>query len=411
MKPISSMLLLLLAGSLGAADWPGWRGPNRDGVSAEKDLPVTWSATENVRWKTAMPGAGVSAPVVVRERVFITSSSGRSGEQLHLFCLHRDSGRILWERKFFGSKIPEGQFPPGGMAVPTPASDGKRVYALYGTGDLVCLDLDGKPVWLRSLADEYGVFRNRWGMASSPLLLDGLLVVQVDHWGGSYLTGIDAATGKNRWLTKRGAAVNWCSPVAWRQGDQTTIVAAGTRLLEGYDARTGKKLWSVPGLQDQCIPTPVALGDRLYLVSGEHFSSLCVATARSDKGEAAAKVEWQVASKGTGIPSPLCLGGHYYYAEDAGWAVCLDAKTGKQFWRRRLNSKVQASPVAGAGKLYFTGVNGTVTVLAPGEKFTVLARNAIGESIVASPALSQGCIFLRGDKHLFCVGPKAPERR
>jgi outer membrane protein assembly factor BamB len=392
------------------ANWPCWRGASRGGVSPEKDLPVTWSATENVRWKTAIPGAGVSAPIVWQERVLVTSSTGRSGEQLHLFCLHRDTGKVLWERRFFGSAVPEGRFPPGGMAVPTPATDGKRIFALYGTGDLVCVDMEGKPVWVRSLADEYGIFRNRWGMAASPLLLDGLLVIQVDHWGKSYLLGVDPATGRNRWRTMRDAAVNWSSPVAVRFEGRTQIIAAGTYLLEGYDAETGEKLWGVRGMMQQCIPTPVVRGERIYLVSGQTFTSLCVRLEKDDKGKPAARVEWKVPSKGTGIPSPLCIGDHYYYAEDAGWAACLSAADGKPVWRRRLSGKVQASPVGGDGKLYFTGVNGTVTVLRAGAKFAVLGRNEIGESIVASPALSQGCIFLRGEKHLFCVAGKGVGR-
>jgi outer membrane protein assembly factor BamB len=403
---LTAMLCLTMALPAAADNWPCWRGPAQDGVSAEKDLPITWSATQNVRWKVPVPGTGVSAPVVWGDRVVVTSSAGRSGEELLLVCVHRDSGRVLWQRTFFGSIVPEGQFPPGGMAVPTPASDGKRIYALYGTGDLVCVDADGKPVWLRSLAEEYGVFRNRWGMAASPLLLDGLLVVQVDHWGKSYLLGVDAATGRNRWRTMRDAAVNWSSPVAVRRAGRTMILAAGTNALEGYDAETGARLWKVGGLHQQCIPTPVVRGDYVYLASGQNFTSLCVRLETDGKGAEAARVQWQVPCKGTGIPSPVCLGNHYYYAEDAGWAVCLEAASGKQVWRRRLSGKVQASPVVGAGKLYFAGVNGTVTVLRAGEKFALLARNDIGESIVASPALSQGRVFLRGEKHLFCIGDK-----
>src|SRR5262249_54365544 len=175
----------------------------------------------------------------------------------------------LWQRCFFGSELSDGQFAAGGMAVPTPVTDGARVYALYGSGDLVCLDLDGKPVWIRSLAQEYGAFRNRWGMASSPLLLDGgLLVVQVDHWTGSYLLGVEAATGKNRWRTPRGIGVNWTSPVAVCVGGRSVIVATGTRAIKGYDAATGRELWALPGLLPQCIPTPVVQGDRFWLTSG-----------------------------------------------------------------------------------------------------------------------------------------------
>jgi outer membrane protein assembly factor BamB len=401
---LPTLACLFLALPVAFADWPGWRGKTQDGLSGDKTPPVTWSATENVRWKAAVPGAGVSAPVVAGDRVFVTSSSGRSNEHLHLLCFDLE-GKQLWERKFFGSSTPEGYFAPGGMAVPTPAADDKHVYVLYGTGDLVCVDRDGKPVWMRSLAQEYGTFRNRWGMASSPLLHDGTLFVQVDEWGKSYLLAVEAATGRNRWRVTRDAAVNWTSPIAVRVGEKTQVVAVGTNTVKGYDASSGKELWSLAGQQTQCIPTPVARGDRLWLASGEDFTSQCVRLSE-EKGKTAAKLEWKVESKGVGIPSPLCLGDYYYYAEDAGWAVCLRADTGKQVWRRRLSGKVQASPVAAAGKLYFAGVNGTVTVLAAGAEYKVLARNDVGEGIVASPALSGGRIFLRGEKHLFCIGAK-----
>jgi outer membrane protein assembly factor BamB len=397
--PLACLLLALPAA---LADWPSWRGPGRDGLSEDK-APVAWSATDNVRWKAALPGAGVSAPVVAGGRVFVTSSSGRSHEELHLLCFRAADGRPLWQRKFFGSSTPEGHFPPGGMAVPTPAADAERVYALYGTGDLVCVDADGKPVWIRSLAQEYGTFRNRWGMASSPLLHDGTLFVQVDEWGKSYLLAVEAATGRNRWRVARDAAVNWTSPVALRVGGKTQVVAVGTNTVKGYDAASGRELWSLAGQQTQCIPTPVPRGDRLWLASGEGFTSQCI-RLRDEGGKTTARLEWQVPTKGVGIPSPLCLGDYYYYAEDAGWAVCLRADTGEQVWRRRLSSKVQASPVAAAGRLYFAGTNGTVTVLQAGAEFKVLARNDVGEGIVASPALSGGRIFLRGEKHLFCIG-------
>src|SRR5262249_40402000 len=181
-----------------AADWPGWRGPGGDGVTAEKHLPVAWSATANVRWKARLHGAGVSSPVVWGDRVFLTASDGRRDDRLHVTCYHRADGRLLWHTRLFGS-APTDQFPPGGMAVPTPAADGPRLFTLFGTGDLVCLDFDGRPVWVRSLAEEYGPFRNRWGMGSSPVLVGDLLVVQVDHWSQSYLLGVDARTGANRW--------------------------------------------------------------------------------------------------------------------------------------------------------------------------------------------------------------------
>ena len=397
--PRLACFLTLVLPLTAQADWPGWRGPTRDGLSTETDFPVRWSATENLRWKAPVPGLGVSAPVILGAQVFLTSSGGRAGEELYLLCYHRANGRLLWQKRFFGSELSDGQYAPGSMAVPTPATDGKRIFALFGTGDLVCVDRDGKPVWIRSLANEYGSFRNRWGMSSSPLLLDGLLVVQVDHWTGSYLLGIDAVTGKNRWRTLRGVGVNWTSPVAARVGAKHLIVATGTNAIRAYDASTGREVWSLPGLLPQCIPTPVVREGRMWVSCGSGFTTLCV---RLD----AAKVEWTAPSKGSEIPSPLWLGGRLYYAEDAGFVACLRADTGERLWRGRLGGKVHASPVAAGDKLYFASTNGTVTVLRAGGELMVLARNDLGEGIVASPALARGCVYLRGEKHLFCVGAK-----
>jgi outer membrane protein assembly factor BamB len=388
------------------AEWPGWRGPAGDGTSPEKDLPERWSATDNVRWKVPLFGAGVSTPVVWGERIFLTASDGRLNDRLHVLCYHRADGRLLWHRKLFGSSVPEGQFPPGGMAVPSPTTDGKHVYALFGTGDLVCLDLDGKPVWVRSLAQEHGPFRNRWGMAASPLLLADRLVVQVDHWGQSYLLAVDAATGSDRWRTERDAAVNWTSPVAATVNGKVQVIAAGTYRVKGYDAEKGNELWSVTGMQQQCIPTPVVQGDLLLAVSGRDFYTLAVRLDGRLGDLTKTHVAWKARSRGAYIPSPVCLGDRYYFVEDNGWGNCLETATGKEIWRERLGGNYRASPVAGDGKIYFTSLEGVVTVVKAGAEFDVVARNDVGEALTASPAISAGQIFLRGEKHLFCVGGK-----
>lgn len=389
-----------------ADNWPGWRGPTGDGISTEKNLPLRWSDKENIRWKVELREAGVSAPVVWGDRVFLTSSGGRLSDRLYLDCYHANSGRHLWRASFFGSAVPEGQFPPGGMAVPTPATDGKRVCALFGTGDLVCVDLDGRPLWLRSLAQEYGPFRNRWGMASSPLLLGGLLVVQVDHWGGSYLLGVDVATGANRWKTARDASVNWTSPLAVQVAGKTQLIVVGTHTVKGYDAKTGAELWTVRGMHMQCIPSPVARDGRLFVLPDQRFNTLALRLDGKTGDLTKTHVLWKARSGRAGVPSALCLGKLYYFVEDNGWGNCLEAATGKRVWRERMGGKHQASLVAGDGKVYFTGETGVITVVRAGEKFEVLAKNDLGEPMVASPAIAGGRLFVRGTRHLFCIGAK-----
>jgi outer membrane protein assembly factor BamB len=386
-----------------AANWPGWRGADGSGVSPEKGLPAKWSATQNVRWKVPLDGAGVSAPIVWEDHLFVTASDGRLNDRLHVYCYHRDDGRLLWHTRLFGSAAPEGQFALGGMAVPTPATDGKRVYALFGTGDLVCLDFDGKPLWVRSLAQEHGPFRNRWGMAASPILVDDLLLVQVDHWGQSYLLCLDAAAGVDRWCTPRDASVNWTSPVVATVQGERQVIVAGTYKVKGYDLARGHEVWSVTGLVMQCIATPVVQGDMLYVLCGSGLSTLAI-RLNGDKGDLTkTHVAW-TAKCGAEIPSALVLGEQYCYVEDNGFANCRSAATGARVWRERLGGgKYQASPVASADKIYFASTEGLVTVIERGPRFKVLARNNIGEAIVAAPALSNGRIFLRGEKHLFCI--------
>jgi outer membrane protein assembly factor BamB len=397
---------LFLPHSVWADNWPGWRGPTGNGLSTEKNLPVRWSVTENIRWKVPLPGAGVSAPIVWADRVFLTGSEGRLNDRLHLWCYHRDSGRLLWHCRFFGSAIPEGLYPPGGMAVPTPATDGKRVFALFGTGDLVCVDLDGRPLWVRSLAQEYGRFRNRWGMAASPILVGDQLIVQVDHWGKSYLLSVDPVTGANRWKTARQTGVNWTSPLAVTVKGKTQIVAVGTHTVKSYDARTGAELWTVGGMHEQCIITPVVEADRLFAVTGQAFEAVAVRLDGRTGDVTRSNILWKARSRSANTPSPICLDGKLYFVEDNGWVNCLDTARGKTLWRERLGGKHQASPVAGDGKLYFAGDGGVVTVVRAGPMFEILARNDLGEQLVASPAISGGRLFIRGTKHLFCIGEK-----
>jgi outer membrane protein assembly factor BamB len=397
------LCLCLLPSAALAGDWPGWRGPGAQGITPEKDLPTRWSARTNVRWKVPLEGAGVSAPVVSGDHVFLTASDGRLNDRLHVYCYRRSDGRTLWHTRLFGS-APTDLYAPGGMAVPTPATDGKHLYALFGTGDLVCLDFQGRPVWIRSLAEEYGPFRNRWGMGTSPILVDDLLVVQVDHWGQSYLLAVDVRTGANRWKTPRDASVNWSSPIAVRVRGQTQIVVVGTYRVKGYEAKQGQELWSVSGMHMQCIPSPVAAGDLLLASSGEGTLAIRLDGGRGDL--TGSHVVWKSKRGSPYVPSPVCYGGFYYLADDKGWATCLNASTGKLVWKERMGRTFQASLVAGDGKVYYTNLEGGVTVVKAGPKFEVLAKNELGESIVASPAISNGQIFLRGQKHLFCIGPK-----
>ncbi|MFN4258033.1 MAG: PQQ-binding-like beta-propeller repeat protein [Gemmataceae bacterium] len=390
------------------AHWPGWRGPGGDNVAEGKNYPSHWSDTDNVLWKVSLEGAGVSAPVVWRDHIFLTASDGRHNDQLHVYAYHRRDGRQLWHTRLFGSAQPEGLFPPGGMAVPTPCTDGRQLFVLFGTGDLACLDFDGKPVWLRSLAQDYGPFRNRWGMGASPILVDGLVIVQVDHWSQSYLLAVDAATGATRWRTERSASVNWSTPAAASVNGKKLLITTGSQRVHGYDLDTGAELWSVIGLRDECIPTPVVRDDMVYAVSGRKGQTLAIRLDEKARGDiTASHVVWRRTRGSPYTPSALCYRGYYFLGDDEGIGTCYDAVSGKELWRERLGGKYyRASPVAAAGKIYFTSMEGLVTVIEAGPEFKELARNRLGADIVATPAFSDGQIFIRTTEHLYCIGVK-----
>jgi outer membrane protein assembly factor BamB len=395
---VVAVALGVVAPVLGADNWPGWRGPAGDGVSTEKDLPVHWSKDKNVRWKVVLEGAGVSCPVVWGDRVFLTASTGRRNDQLHVYGYRRADGHQLWHTRLFGT-APTDLYPPGGMAVPTPAADGKHLYVLFGTGDLACLDLAGRPVWLRSLAQEYGPFRNRWGMGASPVLVGDLLIIQVDHWSQSYLLGIDAGSGANRWKTDRDTSVNWSSPLPVTVAGQKQLVVVGTEKARAYEAATGRELWSVGGLHFQCIPTPVALGRQVFVTSGVGSLALRL------EGDSQPQRLWVSKRTPAFVPSPVAYQGCLYVPGDQGFVTCLEAESGRKLWKERMGQQYHASPVAGDGKVYFPSREGVVRVVHAGPAFQLLAANDLGEAIVASPAISGGAIFLRGEKHLFCIGP------
>lgn len=399
----AGLIALALAGPSRADDWPGWRGPGNRGVSAEARLPLKWGPAENVRWKVPLHGAGVSTPVIAGERVFLTASDGRLNDRLHVTCYHAGDGRLLWHTRLFGS-APTDLYAPGGMAVPTPAADDRAVYVLFGTGDLAALDLEGRPLWVRSLAEEFGPFRNRWGLGTSPVLADGTLYVQIDHWSQSYLLAVDPRTGADRWKADRPTAVNWSSPLAVRVGGRQEIITFGTRHVRSYDATSGQELWHVAGLHDQCIPTPVVQGDLLLACSGESTLGIRLDGARGDLTRS--HVAWVNKKAAAFVPTPLLDQGLLYIPGAKGFVTCLDAATGREVWKERLAGQFEASPVGGAGRVYLASKEGVVTVLRAGPSYDLLASNAMGEMLVASPAPAAGRLYLRGEKHLYCIEEK-----
>jgi outer membrane protein assembly factor BamB len=398
---------LLIQGAAIGGDWPGWRGPRGDGVSLDRDTPVRWSDMEGVRWKIALPGHGVGQPVVWGDRIFLTASDGPRHDQLIFFCLDRRDGRELWRRNFWGSAPTLRHEQKSSMATPTPITDGEHVWAFYGTGDLFCLDLDGNIVWCRSLAQEYGPFQNRFAMGSSPVLVGDLLILQCDHWGQSYLIGIDKRTGKNVWKTDRAEHISWSSPLVVDVDGRKELIVCATFAVKGYDPLRGSELWSAQGLTRECIPTAVAGEGLILAASGPKGETLAVRTG--GRGDVTGShVAWRTARNAPFVPSAVLVDGLYYLVEDSGIAACFEAATGKVVWQERLGGAFTASPVAADGKLYFIDEAGNTSVLKLGRKPEILARNRLQEAVYASPAIAHGELFIRTDQNLYCIYSTQP---
>ncbi len=391
-------------------NWPGWRGPDRNGVTADRGAPVNWSATSGVRWKASLPGSGISNPIVWNDRVFSTSSDGARQQDLHVVSLNLASGKLLWHSRLWGTTPTLYHETKSSMASPSPITDGQRIYAFFGTGDVFCLDFEGRLLWHRSLAAEYGAFENRFAASSSPLLFADSLIVQCDHYGASYVIAIDKLTGANRWKTDRPEVwLSWSSPICVRaqQSAECELILCGSEKIDAFNPRTGGKLWTFGGMARECIPTPVTGHGLLVAVSGPNGTSYAIRLG--GRGDiTASHVVWSSTRGNPFVPSAILVGDYYYLVDDHGIGSCLDARTGKQIWRKRFGGDFTASPVSADNRIYFVNEAGTTLVIAVGtEQYQELARNALDEPVFASPAISGGNLLIRTAGRLWCFGGDA----
>ncbi|MBI1913301.1 MAG: PQQ-binding-like beta-propeller repeat protein [Planctomycetes bacterium] len=363
----------------------------------ETGLPIEWGKDKHIRWKAPLPGQGHSNPVIAGGKVFVTASSGFQESRLHVLCLDQASGKQRWHRQFrsTGSTLCHAK---SNMAAPSPVTDGKAVYALFATGDLVALDGDGNLLWYRSLARDYPTLANNVGMAASPVLWQDMLILPLDNAGESFVAGVDVKTGQNRWKTARTREINWVSPLLVPQGNNAQVVIGALAELTAYDVHTGKKLWTYAGNGFSNTSTPV-LGDGLVLAAGGQFTAVRPGTAK-----AGPKLVWQTSKLHPNISSPLYYDKRVYSLNPPNILVCANAADGKVLWQQRLaEGTYWSSPVAADGKIYAVNDAGTTTVVQVGDKPNVLARNALDDPILATPAIAGGCLFLRSDQYLYCV--------
>ncbi len=402
MRTIIALSMILVASPLFAADWPQFKGPNGSGVSAEKDLPTKFKGDDGLRWKAALPARGVSSPVVVGGKVFVTCSGGVRDDQLHLLAFDTATGKQLWQRRIVATGGTTAH-PKTCMAAPTPVADDSAVYALFATGDILACDHDGAVLWVRSLTGDYPTISNQVGMASSPVLHNGKLIVPMDNAGESFLAALDTKTGKNLWKTERPRDINWVTPVVRELSSRDAeVLYQGAKETVAYDAADGKKKWSHK--VGSSSPTPT-LADGVLLSSSGGLSLFKPVENKLEE-------VWKSPKYQTGYSSALYYDGKIYAAiPGTGTVYCVDAKTGKAVWDEKVPGKgkqtFSASPVAGDGKVYVLTESGTVAVFkAGGTEAQLLGVSEVGEELLATPAISGGAVFVRSDKSLICIGAK-----
>jgi len=437
--PLFALLFaIVLHATLSAADWPQWRGPRGTGASDEKNLPVRWSASENIAWKAAIGGVGVSSPIVSADRVFVTSqqgagvrrpgshprlaqgaSAGVAGERalagsiagdrtfFVVEAFNRADGRRLWQHRSEASGPLPGVHDKHNLASPSPVSDGQMVYAWFGTGQIVALDMNGKLVWERHLGKEIAPFDINWGHASSPTLFGDTLLLLCDHQPASYLLAVDKKTGRERWRADRGRGrMSYTTPFVVDTSTGPELIVNSSERVDAYDPRSGAFLWHVGGSNQFPIPAPTFHDGVVYLTRG-YRSGPFMAVRPGGRGDISrSHVVWEVPTGAPYISSLVYDEGILYMASDVGAVTAIDAASGRRIWQQRVDGIFSASPVAGDGKIYFVSETGETIVVKAGRQPEILARNDLGERLIASPAISNGQLFIRSDGQLFAIGKR-----
>lgn len=426
---LSSFLTALSMGE----NWPHWRGPQGNGVSPEERLPLSWSSSENIAFKAPLRGSGVSSPIVWGEAVFVSSQLGRGtvrpgdhptlsrGEEemeqglgagsqpsqevtFLVQAFDRSEGSLLWE-----FALPaKGAFPEvhnkNNMATPSCVSDGQAVFCWFGTGQLIALSTGGQKLWERSLAEDYGPFEIGWGHASSPTLHDGTLYLLCDHGDSPYLLALDAKTGREEWKKDRSSARGaYSTPMVVRRSQGDELIVNASDGIDAYDPSDGDLLWYFKEDNRFPVPSP-SFGDGIIFTSRGYRSGPYMAIQPGGRGDISeSHVKWRVATGAPYVSSVVYYQGIVFFANDSGVVTAADGATGESLWKARVGGVFSASPVAGDGKVYLTNEGGETIVMRAARQPEILSRNPLRERTLASPAISNGRIYIRTDQHLFAV--------
>ena len=398
---LKSLSLLTCVCLLGGADWRGFRGTDGTAVAPQENVPTAWDNGDMIAWQVDLPGRGLSSPIIVGDRVFVTASSGYRQDRLHLLCFDAADGSLVWERQFW----PTGRtmtHPTTCVAAPTPTSDGERIFATYSTNDVACLDLDGTLLWYRGLTHDYPNASNSLGMASSPVVVDGTLVVMVENDSESFTTGLDVATGEDRWKLDRPRRANWTSPVVLpgaKPGDERVLVQSSAGVT-AVVPRTGEAAWTYG--DGASTTASLVVADGTAYVPSHGITAIRPGTTTPDVAE----IVWQTAKLSPSFASPLWFDGSVFVINDPNVMVRADATSGETQWQLRLEGNFFSSPVVAAGHLFAFSHEGVGFVVEPSGKGRIVARHDFGDTILGTPSAANGALYVRSDGHLWKIAAK-----
>jgi outer membrane protein assembly factor BamB len=394
-------LLVLLGAGVHAEDWPQFRGPTGQGHSSERGLPLDWSESRNVKWKTSVPGRGWSSPVVAGGRVWLTTSVKANGASLRAVAYDVETGREAVNVEVFRLRSADLLNAKNSHASPTPIADGERVYVHFGAEGTAALTTSGEIVWKTRLP-----YQSQHGNGGSPMLYGDLLILSCDGSDQAFVVALDKRTGKVRWKTWRRQPWDqaYSTPLLIRVGEQDQVVSVGAYRAAAYDPQTGKELWRVSyadGFSN--VPRPVYGHGLVYIATGFQQPTLMAVRPDGSGDVTRTHVAWTLRRAAPLTPSPLIVGDEIYVVNDGGIASCLDARTGDTHWQQRLGGEYSASPLFADGRIYFLDEEGTATAIAPGKAFVRLATASLDGATLASIAVADGSLFIRSDTHLYRI--------
>ncbi|MBG89205.1 MAG: pyrrolo-quinoline quinone [Verrucomicrobiales bacterium] len=398
MKTRSTLALsLALSLSIQADNWTQFRG--LDGASVSGDKLPTKLDKKNISWSVDLPGRGLSSPIVYGNKVFLSAASGPDQRRLHVICLNADTGKQIWERQFWATGRTM-THPKTCVAAPTPVCDGERVYVLYSSNDLICLDHDGNVKWLRGLTLDYPNASNSLGMSSSPIVIGDTLVVQVENDSESFAAGINVQTGVNRWKLDRPKAANWTSPTVAKSDGKYVAILQSSKGIHALNPRSGEEVWYFGG-GASTIPSSTFAGDGVLYVPANGITALKPGSKTKDVKEL-----WVSGQLKPGTSSPVVMGQNIFTVNSIGVLTCGDINGGKRLWQIRMKGKkFSATPVAAGGFLYAVNEEGLVQVIdVKGEEGEVISTLDLGETVLGTPSVARNSLFIRSDGRVWKIG-------